>query len=78
MKATEIKDRYTEENKERLVAYQQVFDSEAGQVVLNDLRHRFYDADLLTKDSPHATHYNLGLRDCVRHIIETTEVAKDV
>lgn len=75
MKAAEIREQYNAANKERLTAYQQVFDSEAGQQVLKDLHEQFYDVDLLNKTSAHATHYNLGLRDVVRYINEMLEVA---
>lgn len=68
---TEIVSKYKESEKERIESYKQAFTSEAGSVVLADLRERFYDTGLLSREQPHLTHYNLGLRDAVRYIIET-------
>lgn len=78
MSHEDIQARYIEKEKERITAYRDAFKSEAGQKVIKDLKQRFYDVDLLNKHSPHNTHYNLGMRDTVRHILETLEERDDV
>lgn len=49
-------------------AYQQVFTTEAGEAVLQDLRDRHFFYDTTVDDNPFITHKNEGQRSVVMHI----------
>lgn len=59
--------------RKNITVYTRLFNTPDGEVVLKDLEERFYNNDLLTVGDPHATAYNVGLRDAVRHIKETIQ-----
>lgn len=55
-------------------AYQRLFDSEDGKVVLNDLMRSCYFYRTTAEASPHETYFNEGQRAVVLRILETLKV----
>jgi len=67
----------TKQMKATMRAYKEVFESEAGKIVLEDLMKSCHFTMSTFDKDPYETHFNEGARSVVLRIIRTTNASMD-
>jgi hypothetical protein len=67
----------TKEMKATIRAYKEVFESQAGQLVLKDLMKSCHMMSSTFDKDPYETHFNEGARSVVVRILKTTNTSMD-